>query len=300
MELTCCFLFMLVSATVLQTEACEESERHNCYGSVSPVVDRQNCNKFYPCTQEDQNPCPVKCMDGLGFDETLGFCNWEKLVPACSTQTRQYPCPGGYYCPEENVQIHCPIGSCCQPNSTSPTPCPAGFFCLFTCGEEPPICTPGRFCPNSPTDPIVCPPGLYCPTGSSEPLPCPCGTYNPISGIGSVAECVSCPVGDYFCPPGSSAPYDFTCDSDICPDIPSCNDQDSYGTFNEADLGRCQVEQRYDCQGAMGRVRDKHDCSVFYVCNSHLQYPCPSRCPNGLVFNQKLEVCDWPSNVSDC
>jgi len=291
-------MFLLLFATVFDVDCCEDKDRHNCYGVTKAVVDRHNCNKFYPCSQEDQNPCPVNCMDGLGFDEALGFCNWEKLVPACSRRQKQYPCPGGYYCPEENVQIHCPIGSCCQPNSTSPTPCPPGFFCLFTCGEERPKCDPGNFCPNSPTEPIICPPGLYCPVGSSEPLSCPCGTYNPNSGIGSKDECINCPFGQFFCPPGSSAPYDYSCTSPgLCADVPSCNDQDDYGT---TERGRCQVEQRYDCKGAIGRIGDKKDCSVFYVCTSHLQYPCPSSCPNGLVFNQKLEVCDWPSNVSDC
>jgi len=279
------------------TGTCEESERQQCYGRKLALVDRHDCSKFYPCSREDQNPCFMKCMEGLGFDEALGFCNWEKLVPACSKKQKQYACPGGYYCPEENVQIHCPVGSCCQTNSTSPTPCPPGYFCLFTCGEERPDCTPGNFCPESPTEPILCPPGLFCPSGSSEPRPCPCGTYNPLTGIGSQTECVQCPPGDYYCPPGSVMPLDFTCDSDVC-DVPTCNDKGQYGS--DMDGENCEMSQRYDCKGAMGRIRDKHDCSMFYDCDSNFQFPCASSCPSGLVFNKKLKVCDWPSNVSDC
>ena len=32
----------------------------------------------------------------------------------------------------------------------------------------------------------------------------------------------------------------------------------------------------YDCKGAMGRIRDKHDCSMFYDCDSNFQFPCAS------------------------
>jgi len=253
--------------------ACEDSLRKQCNGINRPIVDENNCNVFYQCSKENQTPCPTNCMEGLGFDESLGFCNWKKLVQVCSSKVKKYYCPGGYYCPEENVKIHCPLGSCCQPNSTHPQPCPAGYFCLITCGEEQTECKPGKFCPNSPTDPILCPPGLYCPTGSSEPVPCPCGTYNPSVGGGSLLDCIACPEGNYFCPPGSTAPH-YSCDSDNCEDVPTCKDE-HYGNL-ERERKSCDPEQRFDCQGKVGRVRDRFDCSVFYSCDSEYQFPCPS------------------------
>ena len=39
--------------------------------------------------------------------------------------------------------------------------------------------------------------GYYCPEGSGEPTPCPRGTANPNEGMGSVSDCVDCPV-DHF------------------------------------------------------------------------------------------------------
>ncbi|ETN64260.1 chitotriosidase-1 [Anopheles darlingi] len=52
---------------------------------------------------------------------------------------------------------------------------------------------------------------------------------------------------------------------------------------------------RFVCP-ADGYFRDPTDCNKFYVCNggTATQFSCGA----GLYFNEKISVCDWPSNVS--
>ncbi|XP_025832634.1 chitin-binding domain protein cbd-1 [Agrilus planipennis] len=42
----------------------------------------------------------------------------------------------------------------------------------------------------------------------------------------------------------------------------------------------------------------KSDCSKFYECSNGV--PVEQSCPNGLLFNPKLNVCDYPENVHSC
>jgi len=62
----------------------------------------------------------------------------------------------------------------------------------------------------------------------------------------------------------------------------------------------CLDEERFDCAGSTVPVRDANDCSVFYNCDAQIQRPCPSSCPSGLLYNDVLKVCDWPSEVTGC
>ena len=39
-------------------------------------------------------------------------------------------------------------------------------------------------------------------------------------------------------------------------------------------------------------LKDLYDCTVFYKCNWGT--PIKFKCPDGLHFNKKLDVCDWP------
>lgn len=40
------------------------------------------------------------------------------------------------------------------------------------------------------------------------------------------------------------------------------------------------------------------DCNTFYQCSNGLRYQ--KTCPDGLVFNPDMAVCDWPYNVPGC
>ncbi|XP_055522436.1 peritrophin-1-like [Wyeomyia smithii] len=44
-------------------------------------------------------------------------------------------------------------------------------------------------------------------------------------------------------------------------------------------------------------LRHESDCSKFYQCSNGV--PMELQCPSGLLFNDQLNVCDWPSHV-DC
>lgn len=44
-----------------------------------------------------------------------------------------------------------------------------------------------------------------------------------------------------------------------------------------------------------GIYKDPADCSKFYICLAG--NPSSFDCPNGLQFNDAIEVCDWPENV---
>ncbi|XP_078682624.1 uncharacterized protein LOC144917015 [Branchiostoma floridae x Branchiostoma belcheri] len=53
------------------------------------------------------------------------------------------------------------------------------------------------------------------------------------------------------------------------------------------------------CDGkADGMFQDPSDCSRYYTCSAGVLHG-PLPCLSGLVFNQALQVCDWPYNV-DC
>ena len=39
--------------------------------------------------------------------------------------------------------------------------------------------------------------GYYCPQGSGEPTPCPVGTFNNDEGMGSVEDCIDCPINHF-------------------------------------------------------------------------------------------------------
>jgi len=59
----------------------------------------------------------------------------------------------------------------------------------------------------------------------------------------------------------------------------------------------CAPEERYNCAGQTVPQRDADDCSVFYNCDANIQNPCPSACPPGLLYNDILKICDWPTSV---
>ena len=53
----------------------------------------------------------------------------------------------------------------------------------------------------------------------------------------------------------------------------------------------------FDCPG-VGTHPSPLDCVTYYQCTTDgMAYE--SRCPDGLYFNPKTKVCDWPDNV-DC
>jgi chitinase len=55
------------------------------------------------------------------------------------------------------------------------------------------------------------------------------------------------------------------------------------------------------CEGDVSDVsfhRDQQDCTKYFVCQGTVQHH--KACPQGLVFNENENVCDWPSAVEEC
>ncbi len=69
----------------------------------------------------------------------------------------------------------------------------------------------------------------------------------------------------------------------------------------ETPTGQEKQEERQLCENDIGQVtfhRDKDDCKMYYVCQGTVQHH--KTCPQGLVFNENENVCDWPSSVEEC
>jgi cytolysin (calcineurin-like family phosphatase) len=56
-----------------------------------------------------------------------------------------------------------------------------------------------------------------------------------------------------------------------------------------------EVDDTIDCNQGMYHPNVR-DAGSFYQCSNGVPYL--HNCPSGLVFNPKLNVCDWPENVS--
>merc|ERR1739848_170230 len=55
--------------------------------------------------------------------------------------------------------------------------------------------------------------------------------------------------------------------------------------------------QEFECPGE-GRYLDKRNCNMYYRCYRGRKWHMP--CPDGLWFNEREQVCDWPENVPEC
>ncbi|CAG0881604.1 unnamed protein product [Darwinula stevensoni] len=51
-------------------------------------------------------------------------------------------------------------------------------------------------------------------------------------------------------------------------------------------------------EGGISYHVDKEDCHQYYLCQGDRKHRMP--CPQGLVFNERENVCDWPANVERC
>merc|ERR1712212_1203801 len=106
-----------------------------------------------------------------------------------------------------------------------------------------------------------------------------------------------------YCPPGLLY-NDVLKLCDWPSSVPECAPEPSFFmNMNDGEEGEgpaCLDEERYNCAGSVVPVRDANDCSIFYNCDAQIQRPCPSSCPSGLLYNDALKVCDWPSEVSGC
>ena len=190
-----------------------------------------NSSSEYPCplgtfsnqTQlEDISECTL-CTPGsycgrVGLTEPTAVCYagyvcslGSKSPDPDGSDSTGYPCPWGYFCPEESsIASPCPPGTFNNKthltHSLECTPCTPGMYCptynlILPVG----YCTGGHYCtlgavlPTPAGEPYgdVCPVGHYCPHGSGVPFPCPAGSYQPLVGQANSSSCIPCDPGFY-------------------------------------------------------------------------------------------------------
>jgi len=297
-----------------------EEERFDCEGSLIPVRDADDCTVFYNCDYNIQNPCPSTCPPGLLYNDVLKVCDWPSEVQGCGPTARNgnmtTPAPtteGPACAPEERYNCagslvpvrdadDCTVFYNCDFNIQNPCPstCPPGLLyndIIGVCDWPSEVQGCGAESRNMESDeevegPACAPEERFNCAGSTVPLRdaddcsvfynCDANIQNP------------CPS---TCPPGLLY-NDILKICDWPTSVSGCGSQRSSPVSDEEVEGpACLDEERYNCAGSMVPVRDADDCSVFYNCDYNIQNPCPSQCPAGLVFNQELMVCDWPTSV---
>ncbi|CEM31004.1 unnamed protein product [Vitrella brassicaformis CCMP3155] len=182
---------------------------------------------YAPAGAHNQIPCPVGTFQA---NNASSSCN---------------PCPGGFYCDEQNLddRKECPEGTYCPSGASIYLPCPPGTYRNETGGQvlatDCKGCEDGKYCPDygmtSATldceagyfckkDPSInkgsdspapqtttstggpCPAGHYCGNGTGDPTPCDPGFYAPTERNVDSDGCLPCTPGWYCATAGLAAP----------------------------------------------------------------------------------------------
>ncbi|CAK8694457.1 unnamed protein product [Clavelina lepadiformis] len=283
------------------------------------------CNSFYICNGDvpaGTSPNSVPCPSGLVYNPVAEYCDWPyNVAPPCGTKTFRRV-------PFDNVGPACPDDERYECNGVTNIVVDSDCTTYYNCDEN-----IQRVCPSS------CPPGLvfnaangYCDWVYN--VASPCGTLSARQVYETVTGPACEPEERYNCNGATATVVDsedcsvfYNCDSNIQQPCPSkCADGLVYNT----DLGvcdwlynvpppcgvttttiattsvvitnnpGCSDSERYNCNGAVAPVRDSADCSVYYNCDAQTQHPCPTTCPDGLLYDETLDVCNWPSEVTNC
>lgn len=133
---------------------------------------------------EDCVPCPIGsyCLAGQG----KAICLSGYYCPESTNSSTEYPCPAGFYNPDEGAKdimqcLPCGVGNHCPAASSQQQQCPEGTFNNATnMAGECTACLAGHEC---------------APAGQIHPTPCAAGKY---ADVGASA-CEYCPPG-HFCP----------------------------------------------------------------------------------------------------
>jgi len=89
-----------------------------------------------------------------------------------------------------------------------------------------------------------------------------------------------------------------------------CGDGLAFDKYGDPRHVRCKYVQQVDCTGrqALQAPQASHECprsnAIYGNCNSYIECvngkAYPKNCPEGLMFNNKEAVCDYPDKVPDC
>jgi hypothetical protein len=175
------------------------------------------CPPGYYCPSNTSTPiaCTVGVYCTAGVDAAVACPMGSINVAVAQSQCVQ--CPVGRYNTATGltVCILCPIGTynnlVGQTAASACQACPTGYFNVNT-GQS--VCT-------------LCPAAYYCTANNVNPTACPIGKYSVITGQIALSGCSDCPSGSYsinlaaglcygcaigfFCPAGSTSPYQIAC-----------------------------------------------------------------------------------------
>ena len=185
---------------------------YNTYYNSSSSADCISCIQGYYCLAGASKPLPCPPGTYSSSTSTTSYSN-------CSN------CPAGSYCPAGSVSSTvCKNGYYSLANAAECYACPGGYYCA---GGIQTSCPAGSYCPLGSSTFITCPLGYYCQAGSSEGTPCPAGKYGSSTGLNAVGQCTTATAGyytvigsssdtglcepGYYCPAGSSGPYENPC-----------------------------------------------------------------------------------------
>ena len=204
-----------------------------------PCISGYECGtgQQYP-NKNAQRDCPIGyyCLEGTS-EPVSTTCPTGKYISTTGAiqLTDCKACEPGYIC-ASTVPTQCGLGSYCTLFDTGSNQetlaCPGGTYGasnLLAFVTECTVCSPGTYCPNSPTCTTVgsstscagqtsqttCGVGNYCEEGSTGQYQCHPGTYANTTGTVSADQCKICPQGSY-CGAGQVDPTSCT-DGNYCP-----------------------------------------------------------------------------------
>lgn len=241
----------------------------------------EDCTKFYRCVEEDGSLVryDFHCPDGLIFDEKNDKCDWPSSELTCDSSSSSTT--------ESSSSASQTSGTTAQESSSSSTTSSSSGTSSEGCTEE------GFF--RNPED---------------------CSKYY---------RCID--EGD-----GTLTREDFACGEDEVFDeemrycnrkdlAPPCDETSSTTESSRSSTSQSSTQQESETSTSSssttsgssgsgecteeGFHRDPNDCSKFYRCvdfqgdgQSFTRYDFD--CPEGLVFDESNDVCNWPSSVPSC
>ncbi|KAK9877556.1 hypothetical protein WA026_018662 [Henosepilachna vigintioctopunctata] len=244
--------------------------------------DEQDCQKFYQCTHTGW--APMKCKDGLFFNEEISVCDWPKAGTKCGKDTHEDDhSSDGHQGQDEQPNLdpctklgmmkpdteHCDLYYQCTSCGWSLKPCKSGllFNPKSSVCDKPERVTCARKNDLEPCNEIGklkadsenCDYYFNCTKNGWGSLPC-------ISGYLFNSKTLACEIASQV-----------KCGND------NDNDQDGDNNHNEP------------CEEIGAFKSDAKDCNRYYQCTTYGWQNMP--CYKGLVFNSHKSICDYSYNV---
>jgi len=316
----------VLSSVLLQTEA-------SCADGIYPADGE--CNAFYQCAhghQYENQYCPegllynaeksycdwpenVDC-GGEADDDNKGGCGYLKCVRQCKNDNKPwkwYQCYRECWTGRGDDNEENEVNETCSDGMHALDDCSGFYQCANGHQYENQYCPDGllfngEYCDWS--DNVICGVSAF---GVEASAACEPGIHPHETDCSKYYQCdhghqfedQSCPEGLLFNPEllvcdwpenvecGSSDNGYFKCVWDCKKDSKPWNWWKCYGNC-KSNTFTAPVDAE-EC--APGVHAHESECNTFYMCDHGHRFP-DQTCPEGLLFNSELLVCDWPENVT--